>query len=68
MGANSGIGKATALGMAQHGFTVIMVCRNSEKGEQVQSEIKSRIGNQNIHLLVADLASKQQIYSLAKEF
>lgn len=27
-GANSGIGKATALGLAKMGTTIVMVCRN----------------------------------------
>ena len=32
-GANSGIGKQTALGLARAGATVIMVCRSQERGE-----------------------------------
>jgi len=30
-GANSGIGKATALGLAQMGATVVMVCRKQSR-------------------------------------
>ncbi|MBN2440710.1 MAG: SDR family NAD(P)-dependent oxidoreductase, partial [Spirochaetales bacterium] len=38
-GANTGIGKATALGLAGKGYHVIMACRSKEKGEKAQSEI-----------------------------
>jgi NAD(P)-dependent dehydrogenase (short-subunit alcohol dehydrogenase family) len=39
-GANGSIGKYTALGLAQRGATVVVVCRNRAKGEAVQAEIK----------------------------
>ena len=39
-GANSVIGKATALGLAQMGATVVMVCRDRARGEEAQREIK----------------------------
>lgn len=60
-GANSGIGKATALGLAQMGATMIMVCRDRAKGEEAQNEIKTKSGNNAVDLLLADLSSQQSI-------
>ncbi len=65
-GANSGIGKATALGLAQMGATVVMVCRNQSKGEQAQNEIKEKSENDAIDLMLADLSSQESIYRLAE--
>jgi len=65
-GANSGIGKATALGLAQMGATVVMVCRNKVKGEEAQNEIKKKSGNDAIDLILADLASQTSIRQLAE--
>ena len=47
-GANTGIGKATTLGLANMGATVVMLCRNHAKGEAAQAEIIGQSGNQNI--------------------
>jgi NAD(P)-dependent dehydrogenase (short-subunit alcohol dehydrogenase family) len=65
-GANSGIGKATALGVAQMGATVVMVCRDQVKGEEAQNEIKEKSENDAVHLLLADLASQASIRQLAE--
>ena len=65
-GANSGIGKATALGLAQMGATVVMVCRNQSKGEEAQNEIKEKSENDAIDLMLADLSSQESIYRLAE--
>ena len=67
-GANSGIGKATALGLAQMGATVVMVCRDRARGEAAQSEIKAKSGNDAVDLLLADLSSQQSIRQLAENF
>jgi len=67
-GANSGIGKATATGLANMGATVVMVCRNRAKGEEAQREIKQQSGNEAVDLLVADLSSQHAIRQLAQEF
>jgi NAD(P)-dependent dehydrogenase (short-subunit alcohol dehydrogenase family) len=67
-GASSGIGKATALGLASLGATVVLVCRDNERGEKARREISQRSSNPSISLIVADLASQKSIHQLAKEF
>jgi NAD(P)-dependent dehydrogenase (short-subunit alcohol dehydrogenase family) len=67
-GANSGIGKATALGLAQRGATVVMLCRNSQKGEAARTEIQEKSGNSNVDLLIADLSSQQSIRQFVQDF
>jgi NAD(P)-dependent dehydrogenase (short-subunit alcohol dehydrogenase family) len=67
-GANSGMGKETALGLAKLGATVIMVCRDQSRGEAAQTEIKAHSGNTSVELLLADLSSQQSVRALAQEF
>lgn len=67
-GANSGIGKATALGLARRGAKVVMVCRDRGRGEVAREEISKRSGNELVNLLIADLSSQRAIWQLAKEF
>jgi NAD(P)-dependent dehydrogenase (short-subunit alcohol dehydrogenase family) len=67
-GANSGIGKATALALAQMGATVVMVCRDRARGEQARSEITTTSGNNAVALLQADLSSQQSIRQLVEDF
>ena len=56
-GANSGIGKATAMGLAKMDATVVMLCRNKERGEEAQKEIIDLNGNTNVDLMLCNLAS-----------
>lgn len=44
-GANSGIGRSTALALAGKGATVHIVCRNSTRGEEAKQDIVSQTGN-----------------------
>src|SRR5436190_12989717 len=67
-GANAGIGKVTAQKLAEFGATVVMVCRNRQKGEAALNEIKKKSGNTNIELMIADLSSQAEIRRLADEF
>ena len=67
-GANSGIGKATSLGLAQMGATVVMVCHDRTKGEEAQNEIKTKSGNDAINLLLAELSSQDSIRQLVENF
>lgn len=64
-GANSGVGKETALGLARLGAHVVMVCRSKERGEDAQAELRARSGNGAIDLLLADLSSQQEVLALA---
>lgn len=67
-GATSGIGEATALGLALQGATVVVVGRNKAKCLATVNSIKQQTGNTNIDSLVADLAFQQEVRRLAQEF
>src|SRR6266478_9711447 len=67
-GSTSGIGKATALGLAKLGATVVMVSRDKARGEAARSEIQTKSGNDSLDLLLADLASQASIRQLAQDF
>ncbi|NVM00880.1 MAG: SDR family oxidoreductase [Candidatus Helarchaeota archaeon] len=67
-GSNSGIGKATAIGLAEMGATIIMVCRNTDRGEKAKKEIIDKTSNTSIDLLLADLSSQQAIRNLVDNY
>jgi NAD(P)-dependent dehydrogenase (short-subunit alcohol dehydrogenase family) len=67
-GANSGIGKETALGLARCGATVVLVCRDPHKGEAARKELQERSGNIHVDLFIADLSAQQSIRQLAQDF
>lgn len=67
-GSNSGIGKATALGLARLGATVVMVCRNLERGRAAQGEIVGETGSKSVDLMVCDLSSQGSIRQFVAEF
>ena len=67
-GANAGIGKAAALGLARQGATVVLLCRSEARGREAMAEIERRSGNGSLDLLVADLASQRQIRRVAQEY
>jgi NAD(P)-dependent dehydrogenase (short-subunit alcohol dehydrogenase family) len=64
-GANSGIGKATALKLAELGAHVVMICRNEQKGLDAKKEIEKKTGSTLVDLLIADLSSFSNIKQLA---
>ena len=68
-GASGGIGKETAVALAKLGATVVMVSRDSERGKAALADVRRRSGgSNNVHLMLADLASLQDVRSLASEF
>ena len=64
-GANSGIGKVTARELAKQGACVIMLCRNEEKAERAKEEILKVCGQDQVNIVLADLASVEQIKQAA---
>jgi retinol dehydrogenase 14 len=67
-GGNSGIGKATALGLARLGWNVVIVSRSKEKGEKALTDIISASGNRNVELMLADMSSQDSVRNLASDF
>ncbi len=67
-GANSGIGKATAAGLARLGATVVLVCRDQARGEAALAEIQNSSNNHSLALMVADLSSQASIHHLTRAF
>ncbi|MFL5763791.1 MAG: SDR family oxidoreductase [Bacteroidia bacterium] len=67
-GGNSGIGKATAVGIAKTGATVVIGCRDKKRGEAAVAEIKKASGNNNVEMLQMDLASQHSVRNAVEEF
>ena len=59
------MGKASSIALARFGFRVLMLCRDRERGEQAVDEVKTASGNDDIELIVCDLASLKSIRSAA---
>ncbi|XP_054712940.1 retinol dehydrogenase 14-like [Uloborus diversus] len=67
-GANSGLGKATALELANKGARVILACRDREKAQKALIEIRSQSRSGVLKVLELDLASFESIQKFADEF
>ncbi|XP_071346223.1 retinol dehydrogenase 13 [Trachinotus anak] len=66
-GANTGIGKETALDMAQRGARVILACRDMTRARIAADEIRQKSGNGNVVVKKLDLSSLQSVRDLAKD-
>jgi len=67
-GANSGIGKETARVLAERGATIIMICRNKERGEVALKELKKKTNSDKIELILTDLTKPDTIHDAVDKF
>jgi NAD(P)-dependent dehydrogenase (short-subunit alcohol dehydrogenase family) len=67
-GANSGIGKQTAKVLAEKGATIIMICRNRERGENALKDLKEKTNSDKIELILADLTDPTAIQNAVTQF
>ena len=66
-GANTGVGKATALDLARRKARVIMACRDQERGEQAVADVAKRSRSNDVHFRQLDLASFASIRQFSEE-
>jgi len=66
-GATSGIGKETALGLAEKGAHVVIVGRNEKKCIRTVSTIKKISGNSSVEFICSDLSSLMSVRDVAKQ-
>jgi NAD(P)-dependent dehydrogenase (short-subunit alcohol dehydrogenase family) len=66
-GANSGIGFVTARELASKGASVLMVCRDMQRGQRARDEIAQAATGGAPELLLADLSSQEAIRALAQD-
>ncbi|KAK0134284.1 Dehydrogenase/reductase SDR family member 12 [Merluccius polli] len=67
-GANSGIGRASAMAIAKKGGTVHMVCRNKDKAEEARADIVKESGNKEIFVHILDLSETKKVWEFAETF
>ena len=67
-GANSGIGKETALYLAKKGATVHMVCRDQTRGEQARKEVTEASNNDKVRLHLLDMSEPRKVFEFAQTF
>jgi NAD(P)-dependent dehydrogenase (short-subunit alcohol dehydrogenase family) len=67
-GANTGIGKETARGLAERGATVVLAVRDVAKGEAARADILDSTGSADLVVMPLDLASRRSIEAFAAAF
>lgn len=66
-GANTGIGRATALALGERGATLYLACRSEAKAGPVLEEIRAA-GNEDVHFLPLDLGNLDSVRACAASF
>lgn len=67
IGGTSGVGKHTAIDLANQNYHVIIVGGRADKGRQAQADISQATGNQAVQLALADLSTKTGVQQFAHQ-
>jgi NAD(P)-dependent dehydrogenase (short-subunit alcohol dehydrogenase family) len=66
-GANSGLGKATALGAARLGASVRMLCRDAGRGERARTEVLAAVPGAEVTVAECDLSDLKSVRAAAAQ-
>jgi NAD(P)-dependent dehydrogenase (short-subunit alcohol dehydrogenase family) len=67
-GANSGLGYEVTRALVRKGATVVMACRNLEKGEEAAAKVRAENPKGEVRLMQLDLADLGSVKRFAEEF
>ena len=66
-GANTGIGKETAIDLAHRGARIIMACRDMTRGKDALNDVAEKTGSSKLVLKQLDLASLASVRTFAED-
>ncbi|MDQ4010173.1 MAG: oxidoreductase [Actinomycetota bacterium] len=66
-GANCGLGLQTAIALAEHGATVLLACRDAQRGRAALDRVRSCSGGADATLIPLDLADLSSVHKAADE-
>ncbi len=66
-GGSSGVGRATAMGLAALGARLLLVSRDPERGQRAAEAIRQASGNAQVEFLPCDLSLQREVRRLARE-
>ena len=67
-GANTGLGYATALGLAKKEMKVIMACRSLERAERAKTRIEGVVAGADLEIMLIDLSNLASVRQFASDF
>ena len=66
-GSNSGLGEAAALGVAQLGARVLMLCRTLDKAEAAKRRIEAKVPGAQLEIIETDVADLDAVEQVAEQ-